>query len=111
MIPLNKIRFEVIPHWEDTPVRGNAIDSGDDAQDKACEDSILKRLDNGDIWGWCCVEVKGTIAGLSTSNYLGGCSYANESDFRKGGYFKDMCTTVQADLTARWEELKRELGN
>lgn len=73
MIPLDKIHFEIRPHEEVTPVRGNAA-SGDDAQDKQIEDSIFERLDNGDIWAWCCVEVRGTIAGLSASVWLGGCS-------------------------------------
>jgi hypothetical protein len=89
---------------EDIPVRGNALASGDDAEDKACEDEILARLDSGDQWAWCCVKVTATLeckapkyevdhssngpcyrmatdVSLVGVDYLGGCSYTDEKDF------------------------------
>lgn len=84
---------------EDTPVRGNAIVSGDESFDKEAEDTILSRLNDGDIWAWCCVCVKvspkdARLSHLSAFDYLGCCSYRNEKDFKApGDYYDDMVTT------------------
>ena len=91
------------PEW--TPVRGNAMASGDDAIDKAVEDAILQRLEQGDTWAWAAVTVTVAWAGISASAYLGCCSYADEADFRQpGGYFDDL---VDESLTSLNEELER----
>jgi hypothetical protein len=92
---------DIICHPEDLPVRGNAIASGDDAYDKQVEDEILERLSRGDAWAWCTVEVKVTIDGVSTSEYLGGCSYDNEYAFESAGdYYPDMVLTCLDKLAA-----------
>lgn len=89
------VEFTLEIEEEDTPVRGNAMASGDDAADKALEDSIIDRLSVGDLWAWCCVRVTAsiTIGGTrySGDDYLGGCSYDGERDFKQsGGYYEDM---------------------
>jgi hypothetical protein len=115
---------------EDIPVRGNALASGDDAEDKACEDEILARLDSGDPWAWCCVKVTATLeckapqyevghtskgpcyrmptdVSLVGVDYLGGCSYRDEADFREGGYFDDMKDAALEHLQAQVDALAK----
>lgn len=86
----DKATYTIRIHPEDMPVRGNAIASGDDDFDKKVEDELIERLDNGDLWAWCCVEVVAEYGGFTGSAYLGGCSYKDEQDFAAGGYNEDM---------------------
>lgn len=51
------IKYEVRVHPEETPIRGNALFSGDKEQDKRVEDEIVARCIAGDQWAWCYVEV------------------------------------------------------
>ena len=104
------VEIELIAHWEDIPVRGNVMASGDDQFDKKCEDEVLERLENGDVWAWANVEVKCSYKGItSDSEYLGGCTYKDEDDFRKGGYFDDMVETCLDNLNEKLRELVNEL--
>jgi hypothetical protein len=82
-----RITLHVEPETE--PVRGNALVSGDDALDRACEDELLARLERGDEWAWCQVGVTVAVGDLSATQWLGGCSYEGEADFRAGGYYDD----------------------
>lgn len=86
----DQVNWTVTPYADPTPVRGNALASGDDAEDRKAEDSILRRLRLGQVWAWCTVEVKGFWRGLTASAYLGCCSYRNRADFEKGGYYEDL---------------------
>lgn len=97
--------FTIHADYEDIPVRGNAIASDDPAFDKQVEEEILDRLDNGDVWAWASVEVRGTYKGLKSSTYLGCCSYENEEAFRNDGYYEDMCAEVLADLNQKVSEI------
>ena len=92
---------------EDTPIKGNAMASGDDAADKRAEDSIREQLADGNEWAWCAVIVRGTWRGLSASDSLGCCSYLSEADFRQpnGGYYDDMVSGVIDELTAKAESI------
>jgi len=95
----DEVTFELHVHQEDIPVRGNAICSRDDERDAEVEDDIIVRLNNGDVWAWCYVEVRAAWNGFAESDYLGGCSYAGEDDFRTpGGYFDDMKETALDNL-------------
>lgn len=82
---------------EEISVRGNCIASGDDAYDKKVEDEIIERVDNGDDWAWCTVEVAAVFDGgpgigkIWGRDHLGGCSYKDEADFKQeGGYYPQM---------------------
>lgn len=90
---------------EEIGVRGNAMASGDDAQDKEVEDQIIADLEGGNEWAWCSVKVTAslTIDGetFAGSDYLGCCSYASEVDFKNGGYFEDMQNAASEDLLTR----------
>lgn len=97
------------------PVRGNALASGDDATDKEVEDAILERLYSGDVWAWASVAVHAVLLDedggevARGSDYLGGCSYADENDFKADGYYTDMCNAALRDLRAECERLPAAL--
>lgn len=99
----NEVTFELSISDEDTSPRGN-VDSGDAEADKALEDEILSRLDRGDLWAWCIVEVKAIWTSPSGkrymgNDYLGGCSYRDEKNFTtEDGYYPDMKKAALADL-------------
>lgn len=93
----------IIVHEEHQDVRGNAQVSGDDKDDKAVEDALLERLERGDIWAWCSIEVRAEFRGITASDYLGGCCYENEADFKACPYYRDMvreATGKLADMIA-----------
>lgn len=89
---------------EYTPVRGNALCSGDDREDKRCEDRIIRQLNNGNDWAWCTVKVTvepkdGPWCELQGTDYLGCCSYKSKTDFiRNSGYYGDMVSTAFDEL-------------
>ncbi|MDO7847669.1 hypothetical protein Q5H92_14970 [Hymenobacter sp. M29] len=58
-------------------------------------------------WKWGDVEVKGTYRGLLTSSeYLGACSYKNQKDFiTNSGYCDDMKATVLNSLNSQLQTL------
>ena len=98
-------RVEILP--EDTPVRGNAIASGDDELDRQVEDEILARLDACDLWAWCVVRVIASFGPLEADAVLGGCSYCDEAGFTEpGGYFDDMKKEALADLQRQVERTR-----
>jgi hypothetical protein len=108
---------------EDIPVRGNAMASDEPELDKKVEDEIIARLDSGDLWAWCCVKVTATLECVSQRkgyvptdvslvgvDYLGGCSYRDEGDFREGGYFADMKDAALDDLQAQVDALAKKVA-
>ena len=119
----NEVTFTLTAEQCDLPVRGNAMASGDDEQDAMVENAILYRLECGDVWAWAQVTVTATWidAGGTTHtgvDYLGGCCYKDEADFRTpGGYFDDMKHEALRDLNdklraavERGQALERELS-
>ena len=106
-IDLNKIEYTIECLPEDIPVRGNAIDSGIDDFDTEVENDIIQQLEDGNEWAWCTVKVTAKFPGLDIEgvDYLGGCSYDSEEDFKKNGdgYFEDMKLTAQKDLLNQLE--------
>lgn len=94
-----RYNVRLIATQDDTPVRGNAIASGDDEEDRKYEDLILARLATGDVWAWAQVEVQATLPdGRTGSAYLGGCCYKDEADFKEcGGYYEDMIADALCD--------------
>ncbi len=94
---------------EDTPVRGNALDSGDPAEDRRIEDEIISDLDNGNEWAWCCVRVRATWEGFTGEDYLGGCCCGSRAEFEAGGYLPDMKAQALADLNASVARTAEEL--
>ena len=60
--------------------------------------SIRKTSADGDRWAWFCAKVTASWEGHSASDYLGGCSYESEEDFRKDDYFQDLCDRALEEL-------------
>jgi hypothetical protein len=88
----DRYNVRLIATQDDTPVRGNALASGDDEEDRKYEDEIIRRINDGDVWAWANVEVHVTLAdGRTGACRLGGCSYKDEADFKQdGGYYEDL---------------------
>ena len=103
------VRFTITVEYEQTSVRGNALASGDDEADRECEDAIIKRLDQGDVWAWCTVFVTATWNEHEGRTDLGCCSYDDEADFKAGGYYDDMCSEALDQLNAELENAASEL--
>lgn len=93
--------IEIEVEQETDRVRGNALASGDDDEDRACEDEIIRRLDGGNVWAWCGVKVTCEANGETATELLGACSYASEADFRACGYFEDMVRACAQELLKR----------
>ena len=78
--------------------------SGDDEQDKADVAKILKEAEWNE-WAWCVVKVAAKYKAWEGHDYLGGCSYQDEADFRSGGYYEDM---ISQALDALADEILRD---
>src|SRR4051812_45365254 len=90
-VTAEEAEFEVSPQPELVPVRGNALASGDDDEDRKYEEEILRRLGNGDPWASCVVVVTATWNGFAGRAALGGCSYRDRADFcTPDGYYPDL---------------------
>ena len=106
---IDQIEFELIAEFEHIPVKGNAIASGDEDYDNEVEIGIIERLESGDVWAWAAVEVKGTYKGITASDYLGGCSYKDEKDFKQpGGYYDDMKSEVYRMIVEQLKALAND---
>jgi|SRR6185295_17241197 len=104
---IEDVTFTLAAEMDDTPVRGNAMASGDDAADKGYEDEIIERLDNGDVWAWACVCVTAEWRGMEGAQYLGSCCYENEEDFIKNsGHYEDMKQEAYDNLIEQIKALK-----
>lgn len=98
-----EIRYEIEVEEDQHPVRGNFA-TGDDRADEDLENEIITRQAGGDVWAWCHVRVKaiGPDGAEAYSDWLGGCSYKDEADYRNDGgegYFTDQCDEARANLT------------
>lgn len=98
-IPEDEVTYTLDCQPEDIPVRGNALASGDDKEDRRAEDEIIERLENGDTWAWASVLVRAEWNGFTGTDGLGCCSYRDEADFcQPGGYYEDMKQQALYDL-------------
>lgn len=106
------VTYTLEADYEDIPVKGNAMVSGNDADDKKVEDAIIKRLENGDVWAWAYVKVTATWNGLIGVDGLGCCSYADASEFKKpGGHYNDMKARALEDLKLNIKTLQSKVCN
>ena len=100
----SEVEFTLSAEVDECEVRGNALASGDDAQDKECEDAIIERLNNGDVWAWSSVKVSAKWKGFEGVDYLGCCSYEDEEQFKQDGYYEDMKAQALEDLNRQVKE-------
>ena len=97
-LTVDMIDWEIEALPEDMSVRGNAVVSGNDEQDKEIEGDIIEDLENGNEWAWCIAKVTGKYNGIEAVEYLGGCSYNSAEDFETGGYLEDMKDEVMKQI-------------
>lgn len=107
--PPDEVRY-VLDHYfeDDFSFEGEFGDEDD-------EEFIRQELANGNDWAWCKVRVTAQwIAPDGTTfeghDYLGGCSYRSEEDFKQpGGYYDDMKKEAYADLQKAVEAATKDL--
>lgn len=75
-----EVRFETKIYTEDTPLEGNVLASGDDAEDKKAEEDVRQQLQRGNMYAWCYVVVSATWSGFCGQASLGCCSYRSEEE-------------------------------
>lgn len=68
---MSKITYEFSYQQDDSPVRGNAMVSGDDVADKALEAEIIERLNRGDETAWAVVTVSARFKSSNGTVYTG----------------------------------------
>ena len=79
--------------------------SGDDDLDRKEVARIKRRYTAGDRWAWFATRVTvecGSFTG--ESDWLGGCSYASEEDFKKSDYYKGMQREARENLLNQLKE-------
>lgn len=96
-LTLDDVTVTLVPEEEDVALEGH-FESGDADQDKELEERLIRRLERGDRWAWCCAAVTVSWGGWKETAYLGCCSYDGEDDFRKGGYYEQMVEEALEDL-------------
>lgn len=89
------IEIECLP--EHMPVKGS-FDSGDEKLDIEQENKIYAELESGNQWAWCTVHVIAKYRGFMSDNYLGGCNYESENQFRDDDYYKSMLDLAIQEL-------------
>jgi hypothetical protein len=106
------ITYELFVDYDELQVRGNAMASDDDDEDKAVEDEIIERLESGDVWAWAAVTCRASYKGLIGQDHLGACSYKDTEDFiAPGGYWDDMKSEAKTDLLRNAKASSEALAN
>jgi len=108
--PVSGVTYRIEVEQDDIPVRGNALASGDDMLDRETEAEIIRRLNQGDVWAWATVSVIASCEGFEARAVIGGCSYADEADFRAGPYYEDLCDEARVALQATIDDAKARLA-
>lgn len=99
-VPEKDVEYEVTCEPAQESIEGNALASGDDAEDKAQEDMIREQLESGNEWAWCDVKVTARWKSWTGVDTLGSCSYTSEADFKAEGYYEDMKKLALESLKA-----------
>lgn len=100
-----ELLIDIIPSEEDC-YPDDACSHHDKETIKAFESAI----EEYGLWGWCMVTVRARYGPFTGESHLGACSYANEQDFREGGYFEQMRDEAVANLKASIAEAMSILG-
>lgn len=105
-LTLEDITWNLIAKQDDIPVKGNCSAIDPETDEKA-EQWINDQLEAGNVWAWASVEVRGSYKGLTASDYLVGCSYRSEDDFKQpGGYYDDMRAAVLEQLQSMVDDIR-----
>ena len=71
---------------------------------------IRDQIARGNRWAWCQVEVRVDFKGLSSTQYLGACSYESEEAFRRCDYFEQLVSDGVEEIAKALETLALEHG-
>ena len=94
--------ISITADYEDDQVIGNAC-----PDDPSVEQEIIERVNSGDVWAWCCVQVTASFKGVDCDTYLGHCTYSGQDDFTdNSGYYDDMLEEVISDLYDKIKEIQ-----
>ncbi len=105
----NRSQVTIETYPEDMPV-SECFACGDTslatiAFEKQENAKIQARIDSGDEWAWCMVTVTARSAsGITANASLGGCSYADEADFRADG-FEELAREAREALATELERV------
>ncbi len=102
---IKQVEFTLECMPEDLQIHGNASAIDEDT-DNEIEQMIIDQLNDGNEWAWCCVKMTASWKGIEGTDYLGGCSYKSEEDFKKYGYYEDMKLQAYNDLIEQLKNLK-----
>lgn len=95
----NEATYSILVRVEDDGPEGHFASGDDDEDNETCRK--IREDAQSNEWAWCVVEVRAEWNDLTGSDFLGGCSYASEKDFRENGSFADMKSQALADLVAK----------
>jgi hypothetical protein len=98
------VEFTIECQSEYSPIKGNAIASGDDEYDRQVEEQIAKDFDNGNEWAWCTVKTTASWRGFKGVDYLGCCSYESKQAFMSDGYYETAKSQAFDDLIKNIKE-------
>lgn len=82
----------------------------DGSNDEELNAWIRSELNSGNLWAWCVAKVTVTYRGLEGVDYLCGCSYKSEADFKVGGYYESMINEAVEELAKDLETLANAHG-
>ncbi len=102
---MSEVTFSHSIKPDDTPIRGNLMDSGDANVDRETEDAVYRQLDRGNQAAWCGLIVFAEWRGYKRQTSLWGCSYASEEklledllpDLREEAY-AELCIGIEEGL-------------
>jgi hypothetical protein len=82
----------------------------DGSNDEELNAWIKSELDSGNYWAWCVAHVTVELGEFKGEDWLGGCSYESEEDFKKGGYYESMIAEACDELAKDIEKLVNTHG-
>lgn len=102
--PLDEVQFDIDVQWE------GDIDPEEHFENPQDVEWVRQQIEAENVWGWCRVALRASWHDPNTDkdyegwDYLGGCSYASEQDFKRpGGYYDDMKKQAYAELQKQVE--------
>lgn len=70
---------------------------------------VEESYESGNIYAWFCAKITVKYKDLEATDYLGGCSYKSEKDFKNGGYYYDMVNTCVEEINKDIEDYNQEV--
>jgi len=73
-------------------------------------EDIRQQINDGNDYAWFCAEVVAEFHGITSSAFLGNCSYDSESSFKSDGCYNDLVLEAKDELQGKLEKLVADLG-